>query len=257
MWDLIWPELRRYLWIEGRSSRREWWQVEGAVIFSYWFFGAGATLLAVLHGEPSLLPGPIRLALGALTFWVNIVSTVRRLHDRDKSGWHALFYFFPGVGILWHFIECGLLPGSKGRNRYGPPPVDDARAPLERIAAILKQGAFQPPAPPPATRRSGIPDAVPRQSPRPAARASAETAMRSPAMPAAAHRGAQRAATRAAHPARAIGANAPSAITRPRSHGTLVLAIVAFIAIVVFASTMVTVRVTEVGPSPDLPVFAE
>src|SRR6185295_6597485 len=97
-----------YMWIEGRSGRREWWHVEVLVLFSYWFVGAGATVLAMLHGEPSLLPAPIRMVLSALVFWINIVSTVRRLHDRHKSGWYALVYFFPVFGLVWHFIECGL-----------------------------------------------------------------------------------------------------------------------------------------------------
>lgn len=72
---------------------------------------------------------------------------IKRLHDRDKSGWWLLlFYLAPGVlsGLgqasgmgttfsvtslislaisIWMFVELGCLRGTVGDNQYGPDPL--------------------------------------------------------------------------------------------------------------------------------------
>ena len=76
---------------------------------------------------------------------------VKRLHDRNKSGWYLLlFYIAPsllfavsfgitvsdgsgtvagflalaGVAIvIWTFVELGCLRGTIGANAYGPDPI--------------------------------------------------------------------------------------------------------------------------------------
>jgi uncharacterized membrane protein YhaH (DUF805 family) len=214
------PELRRYLWIEGRSSRREWWAIEGLAIVGYWFVGAGAAIMAELSGESTLLPLQTRLPLAALVFWINLASTVRRLHDRNKSGWWALAYAFPGFGILWHFIECGFLPGRDKGNRYGPAEVPSALAPwIKDPWAQLQKASSAPPA---------------------------------------AHR-AQARQHRAATPrgTRIIGPVAHAAVTRspvPAPSKTI-LAIASAIAIGLLASIWMTGHVQEVAPNPELPIF--
>jgi uncharacterized membrane protein YhaH (DUF805 family) len=75
---------------------------------------------------------------------------VTRLHDRNKSAWWVLlFYFCPPIVetlaslnaldsamvflnilslaiTLWAFVELGFWRGTFGPNRYGPDPLDDA-----------------------------------------------------------------------------------------------------------------------------------
>ena len=87
----------------------------------------------------------------------SIAVGIKRLHDRDKSGWWLLvFYlvpsllfgigtlvFFYGVGaeavggmigggivyllgfavLVWAFVELGCLRGTLGPNRFGPDPL--------------------------------------------------------------------------------------------------------------------------------------
>ena len=87
----------------------------------------------------------------------SIAVGLRRLHDRDKSGWWLLLFylvpsllwgigavaFFYGVGaeaaggmiaggvlgvlsfaiLVWAFIELGCLRGTLGPNRFGPDPL--------------------------------------------------------------------------------------------------------------------------------------
>jgi uncharacterized membrane protein YhaH (DUF805 family) len=61
-------------------------------------------------------------------FIPNIAVTVRRLHDRDMSGWWYLGYivasFIPFLNIiaLIAFLVVMVLPGTPGPNRYGEDP---------------------------------------------------------------------------------------------------------------------------------------
>ena len=75
-----------------------------------------------------------------------IAIGVKRLHDRDKSGWWLLvFYVLPGalnsIGehagptlefilqlaslaiSIWAFVEIGCLRGTAGPNKFGPDPL--------------------------------------------------------------------------------------------------------------------------------------
>jgi uncharacterized membrane protein YhaH (DUF805 family) len=89
------------------------------------------------------------LLLGVLyipLLWVGLALGVKRLHDRNKSGWWLLlFWFLPailqgigeyveGIGIvlaliglaisLWGLVEIGFLRGTVGPNQYGPDPLE-------------------------------------------------------------------------------------------------------------------------------------
>jgi|RhiMethySRZTD1v2_1073278.scaffolds.fasta_scaffold00041_36 uncharacterized membrane protein YhaH (DUF805 family) len=229
MWELIKPLLRRYLWIEGRSSRREWWQIEIIAIASYWFVGNGAAVVSMLHDQPPLLPMPVRLLLGALMFWINIASTVRRLHDRNKSGRWAMLYLFPVFGIIWHFIECGLLPSRNHGNRYGPP-ERPSQSPFERLSMSLQEL---------------LTPAAPQPTMRPAAQQPAKTT-------APAHR----ASARNTRAPRLIGPATVSAVNRTRSPNKLILAIAAAaVAIALLATALLPPLLTAVGIMQDAPVF--
>ncbi len=58
--------------------------------------------------------------LGLLFFgWAGLALGVKRWHDRNKSGWWVLVGLIPVVGQLWTLVECGLLPGTRGENRFG------------------------------------------------------------------------------------------------------------------------------------------
>jgi uncharacterized membrane protein YhaH (DUF805 family) len=83
-----------------------------------------------------------------LTIWISFALAVKRLHDREKSGWFIVpMYLIPGMlgrwadgfppgsggpyflGIiafgltLWAFVELGCLAGTSGPNEYGPDPL--------------------------------------------------------------------------------------------------------------------------------------
>jgi uncharacterized membrane protein YhaH (DUF805 family) len=90
------------------------------------------------------LIGLILLVLGT---WSGLAVGVKRLHDRDKSGWWILLFWLgpsilgswqtaaPDLGGgfilalaagalgIWAFVELGCLRGTPGPNRYGPDPL--------------------------------------------------------------------------------------------------------------------------------------
>ena len=89
----------------------------------------------------------IKTAGSSLFLWVYLAISVKRLHDRDKSGWWMVpFFVLPGLynqfsdrlddsylviplgliagGLcLWGGIEMYFLKGSRKTNRFGPNPL--------------------------------------------------------------------------------------------------------------------------------------
>ena len=105
--------------------------------------------------EPADLPRLLVKLLGvSLLLWAYFATSIKRLHDRDKSGWWMVpFFVVPGlynqfedrlpdsyfmmlpalivfVMYVWGFVEMYCLRGSRETNRFGadplapPPPID-------------------------------------------------------------------------------------------------------------------------------------
>jgi uncharacterized membrane protein YhaH (DUF805 family) len=111
----------------GRIGRGQWWLAQMAILVVIIVFVGIIAAVA----QPSVSDGldnvgmSVVLLVGAavvLTVWINIASTVKRFHDRDKSGVWFLIVLVPYIGSLWQLVECGFLAGSTGTNSYGPPP---------------------------------------------------------------------------------------------------------------------------------------
>jgi uncharacterized membrane protein YhaH (DUF805 family) len=116
----VFPYLRRLLWVSGRSGRLEWWIIEALVIAAYAAWDSANELLWRLGIGDWPTRFAVLLGLFAPVFWLNVASSVRRLHDRNRSGWWVLPYAFPLLGQLWQFIECGFLPPRHANNRFDP-----------------------------------------------------------------------------------------------------------------------------------------
>lgn len=131
---------KRYAEFSGRSRRMEYWMfallnVIVTTVLMFVAFGAGgmasladpeaaeAGLGAVFGGLGLLL---VVYALAVLI--PSIAVTVRRLHDRDMSGWWYLGAIvgslIPLIGFLVAiaFLVLMALPGTPGPNRFGPDP---------------------------------------------------------------------------------------------------------------------------------------
>ena len=53
--------------------------------------------------------------------WAALALQIKRWHDRDKS-WVLIFVGMITCGFFWVLIECGILDGTPGPNRFGPSP---------------------------------------------------------------------------------------------------------------------------------------
>ena len=96
---------------EGRISRSTYWGY-GLMLLPIW--GGGWLIDLAVHGEQGLF-----YWLGILLcFWPGLAISVKRCHDRNRSGWFCLVAMIPFVS-LWYMVEVGFLPGTAGPNRFG------------------------------------------------------------------------------------------------------------------------------------------
>ena len=165
-----------YVWFlfsfEGRINRAKQWLALPVILCWMIFLGALVIAIGSLFGAPKsfgfaisdifLILDPatyrslpkadlfplVAKAIGAPLFaWVYCATSVKRLHDRDKSGWWIIpFSVAPGlynqfedrlgnssllllpalaafVFLLWGFVEMYCLKGSRKTNRFGPNPL--------------------------------------------------------------------------------------------------------------------------------------
>lgn len=109
---------------DGRINRGKFW-LGTAVLW-------GMLLLAVVLGVA--IGSAVSSTLGILivlvayipVIWAGLAISIKRWHDRDKSGWWIFIAFVPFIGGLWALIETGFLEGTKGDNQYGPDPLATA-----------------------------------------------------------------------------------------------------------------------------------
>ena len=74
--------------------------------------------------SPALTPAWIGYLVYIIVgMWITITISIKRFHDRGKSGWWILIMFIPLIGPLWWLIELGFFRGDPGPNAYGPPAV--------------------------------------------------------------------------------------------------------------------------------------
>ena len=108
---------RRYFEFHGRSMRSEFW----------WFILFYLVVSIVIAAPAGALreDGGILYGLYGLFILASLIPylavAVRRLHDRNRTGWWLLLTFVPFGGFV--LIYWWALPGDPGPNRYGPPPT--------------------------------------------------------------------------------------------------------------------------------------
>jgi uncharacterized membrane protein YhaH (DUF805 family) len=139
----------------GRINRGKYWLavliyiVVGTAFIAgclIWLGGANIDNLFSFAGAV-LLIWLIGLVLFVAGTWSGFAVGVKRLHDRDKSGWWILLFWLgpsvlggwqtasPEIGgglilslaataiTIWAFVELGCLRGTPGPNQYGPDPL--------------------------------------------------------------------------------------------------------------------------------------
>jgi uncharacterized membrane protein YhaH (DUF805 family) len=113
---------------DGRLGRQPYWLALLAVLLvdsiAFGIIGGfelfdGDTLAVERKGSSRLWA----LSVVPASLWIGLVLSVKRWHDRNKSGRWVLINLMPVVGWLWHLIECGFLRGTIGPNRFGQDPL--------------------------------------------------------------------------------------------------------------------------------------
>ncbi|MDR2884436.1 MAG: DUF805 domain-containing protein [Deferribacteraceae bacterium] len=98
----------------GRINRNPFWMI------NIWL----GVMIMIFQAIFNLLGLPIVAAILSLVLYcAAICPTIKRLHDRDRSGWFALLLLVPLVN-LWIAIEVCFLRGTVGSNRFGADPLN-------------------------------------------------------------------------------------------------------------------------------------
>ena len=105
---------------KGRISRKVYW-LASLPLAALWI------VCELLKEDVSGSAAGIMLPLVLIASIVpNLMLSIKRFHDRDKSGWFVFVGAVPVLGPLWLLVELGFLRGTVGPNRFGPDPLSAA-----------------------------------------------------------------------------------------------------------------------------------
>jgi uncharacterized membrane protein YhaH (DUF805 family) len=154
----------------GRINRAKYWRVIllNFVCLMMFMMAVPLSIASSFDNADPKWAMPLTLALLAGTMgpiliistWCFAAMSVKRLHDRNKSGWWmALFFIVPsllgklsgrlddqaavfiisalGLGLsVWCFVEIFCLKGSKGPNRFGSDPLARGNTSVGAISRV-------------------------------------------------------------------------------------------------------------------------
>ena len=130
--------------LDGRINRKPYW-LAALLLF--------AVSIAVQIGVYLASNMQVMMIVGLIFMWPSFALAVKRAHDRNRPTWLVALFFlillattfmqiagvhesangqptgvFTTVSVLflifaiYAFIDWGLIPGTKGPNKYGPDP---------------------------------------------------------------------------------------------------------------------------------------
>jgi uncharacterized membrane protein YhaH (DUF805 family) len=108
-----------YTSFDGRIGRQSFWIGTLILAAVHW---VGGGLMSTIFGH-GIFGGLLRVVLSLVLLYPSLAVAAKRWHDRDKSGWWSLVALIPVVGWIWYLVECGILVGTAGQNRYGADPI--------------------------------------------------------------------------------------------------------------------------------------
>ncbi|MCK5237378.1 MAG: DUF805 domain-containing protein [Deltaproteobacteria bacterium] len=132
---------------KGRIPRSTYWLKFYLPLFVLYFVfmfifmssavSSAESLQAGNNAAMSGMMGAMSAAWGLfvlITIYPSIAVSIKRAHDRGRSGWFILLYFVPIVS-LWPAIELGFFKGTTGTNAYGDDPLGPAKLSTAPTAA--------------------------------------------------------------------------------------------------------------------------
>ena len=154
--------LRSLLNFRGRAVRLRYWvtslvallMIVLAFLLTIW--STRFTPITPLNTSIFLTLAVLAFAIFVLMIWLFVSVLVRRLHDRNWSGWWAIPVLLASlvpnlldrvedvrlevelplltvlaIISLWSLVELGFLRGTAGENRFGPDPLAPAESAAE------------------------------------------------------------------------------------------------------------------------------
>ncbi|MDR3376054.1 MAG: DUF805 domain-containing protein [Ancalomicrobiaceae bacterium] len=125
---------RGYFSFQGRIGRKTFWLsyvlLQTIIIIVVAAIGGflAQTMMSINdQGMPVFQPPfYVFLAISGIIYIFLLIGglagAVKRLHDRDRTGWFIFIQLIPIVGPIWFIVEVGFLRGTQGPNRYGVDP---------------------------------------------------------------------------------------------------------------------------------------
>ena len=109
---------------DGRINRAKFW----AGIAATWAISIGLWILIGVAFAANVSAIYVIVWLLAIAgyvaiIWMGLAISIKRWHDRGKSGWWILIAMIPIIGPIWALVETGFLEGDPGDNQYGPNPL--------------------------------------------------------------------------------------------------------------------------------------
>lgn len=120
---------------EGRINRRPIWA------FTLFAAAVNAALFYVIYMQMMQMPVTPGMTaedlarhaesldsynlISLILLWPWLALSVKRAHDRDRSGWFLLLFLVPMLNI-WPAIELTCVAGTPGANRFGADPLPSA-----------------------------------------------------------------------------------------------------------------------------------
>jgi len=101
----------------GRIGRKSFWLF---LISSYFIFFGSLFLVEFYFKDVFIISTPL-MVLALFAHFTHIIIWIKRLHDRNHSGYTILIGIIPIAGLAWLFIQAGILPGNKNKNKYRIP----------------------------------------------------------------------------------------------------------------------------------------
>lgn len=157
----------QWLGFRGRIGRRTFWLgyalplLLASIVANVVDAALGFATMGDAVPADEVQAGPVTGLVALLTLWPALAGAIKRLHDRDRSGWWIGGYYLlaatfavlvltgavmaaAGAGggmmmlsmvtavvllgyAIWLLVEIGFLRGTPGPNRYGPDPLGDAQ----------------------------------------------------------------------------------------------------------------------------------
>ena len=118
-----------FLTHDGRIPRSLFWrgflimfaiQVPIQIVVYVAVLSTAVTNADYIAAQQSLAVFQLILSLAA--FYPALCISIKRLHDRNRSGWFYLLLFVP-IANIWIFIELAFLKGTDGHNNFGSDPL--------------------------------------------------------------------------------------------------------------------------------------